>query len=153
MRRAPRRKNPRHQNAYRVSDEDRADKAPVGSDITAVDLFLSIRVAARTTAARQTATAIIVPTTSPRVTRSSARGSRESMVAILHLAKVAPIGQSGIGLSAIIDPVSVIWVTILVAKRKDAPYRSGGWIKVKTLEWKAANKYRTKLFEKAGSRR
>jgi bifunctional non-homologous end joining protein LigD len=39
----------------------------------------------------------------------------------------------------------------IVAKRKDAPYRSGsrsGWIKVKTPEWKAANQYRTKLFEK-----
>ena len=39
----------------------------------------------------------------------------------------------------------------IVAKRKDAPYRSdarSGWIKVKTAEWKAANQYRTKLFEK-----
>jgi bifunctional non-homologous end joining protein LigD len=39
----------------------------------------------------------------------------------------------------------------IVAKRKDAPYRSGtrsGWIKVKTSEWKAANQYRAKLFEK-----
>jgi bifunctional non-homologous end joining protein LigD len=39
----------------------------------------------------------------------------------------------------------------IVAKRRDAPYRSGtrgGWIKVKTLEWKAANRYRAKLFEK-----
>ena len=39
----------------------------------------------------------------------------------------------------------------IVAKRKDAPYRSGtrsGWIKVKTPEWKAANRYRAKLFEK-----
>jgi bifunctional non-homologous end joining protein LigD len=39
----------------------------------------------------------------------------------------------------------------IVAKRKDAPYRSGtrsGWIKVKTPEWKAANRYRVKLFEK-----
>jgi bifunctional non-homologous end joining protein LigD len=40
----------------------------------------------------------------------------------------------------------------IVAKRKDAPYRSGarsGWIKVKTPEWKAANRYRAKLFEKS----
>ena len=40
----------------------------------------------------------------------------------------------------------------IVAKRKDAPYRSGtrsGWIKVKTPEWKAANEYRAKLFEKS----
>jgi bifunctional non-homologous end joining protein LigD len=40
----------------------------------------------------------------------------------------------------------------IVAKRKDAPYRSGtrsGWIKVKTSEWKAANQYRAKLFEKS----
>jgi hypothetical protein len=40
----------------------------------------------------------------------------------------------------------------IVAKRKDAPYRSGtrsGWIKVRTPEWKAANKYRAKLFEKS----
>jgi len=39
----------------------------------------------------------------------------------------------------------------IVAKRKDSPYRSGtrsGWIKVKTPEWKAANPYRAKLFEK-----
>jgi ATP-dependent DNA ligase len=39
----------------------------------------------------------------------------------------------------------------IVCKRKDAPYRSGprsGWVKVKTEEWKAANQYRAKLFEK-----
>jgi bifunctional non-homologous end joining protein LigD len=39
----------------------------------------------------------------------------------------------------------------IVAKRKDSPYRSGtrsGWIKVKTSERKAANRYRAKLFEK-----
>jgi bifunctional non-homologous end joining protein LigD len=39
----------------------------------------------------------------------------------------------------------------IVAKRRDAPYRSGtrsGWIKVKTAEWKTANRYRAKLFEK-----
>jgi bifunctional non-homologous end joining protein LigD len=39
----------------------------------------------------------------------------------------------------------------IVAKRKDSPYRSGtrsGWIEVKTPEWKAANQYRAKLFEK-----
>jgi bifunctional non-homologous end joining protein LigD len=39
----------------------------------------------------------------------------------------------------------------IVAKRKDAPYRSGtrsGWIKVKTPEWKAVNQHRAKLFEK-----
>ena len=39
----------------------------------------------------------------------------------------------------------------IVAKRRDAPYRSGtrsGWIKVKTPEWKAANRYRAKLFQK-----
>jgi bifunctional non-homologous end joining protein LigD len=44
----------------------------------------------------------------------------------------------------------------IVAKRKDAPYRSGtrsGWIKVKTPEWKAANRYRAKLFEKGPDRR
>jgi bifunctional non-homologous end joining protein LigD len=41
----------------------------------------------------------------------------------------------------------------IVAKRKDSPYRSGtrsGWIKVKTPEWKAVNRYRAKLFEKPG---
>jgi bifunctional non-homologous end joining protein LigD len=40
----------------------------------------------------------------------------------------------------------------IVAKRKDAAYRSGarsGWVKIKTSEWKATNKYRAKLFEKA----
>jgi bifunctional non-homologous end joining protein LigD len=39
----------------------------------------------------------------------------------------------------------------IVSKRKDAPYRSGtrsGWIKVKTPEWKKANRYRAKLFER-----
>ena len=38
-----------------------------------------------------------------------------------------------------------------MCKRKDAPYRSGarsGWIKIKTSEWRAANQYRAKLFEK-----
>jgi bifunctional non-homologous end joining protein LigD len=38
----------------------------------------------------------------------------------------------------------------VVCKRKDAPYRSGlraGWVKVKTEQWKAANRYRAKLFE------
>ena len=41
----------------------------------------------------------------------------------------------------------------IVAKRRDSPYRSGtrsGWIKVKTPEWKAANQYRARLFEKPG---
>ena len=40
----------------------------------------------------------------------------------------------------------------IVAKRRDAPYRSGtrsGWIKVMTPEWKAANNYRAKLFAKS----
>jgi ATP-dependent DNA ligase len=39
----------------------------------------------------------------------------------------------------------------IVGKRKDPAYRPGirsGWIKVKTAEWKAANQYRAKLFEK-----
>jgi bifunctional non-homologous end joining protein LigD len=39
----------------------------------------------------------------------------------------------------------------IVAKRKDAPYRSGrrsGWLKVKTSEWKAANEWRAECFEK-----
>ena len=42
----------------------------------------------------------------------------------------------------------------IVTKRKDdAPYRSGtrsGWIKVKTSEWKAANRWRAEFFEKEG---
>jgi hypothetical protein len=41
----------------------------------------------------------------------------------------------------------------IVAKRRDAPYRSGtrsGWIKVKTTEWRASNQWRAKFFEKAG---
>jgi bifunctional non-homologous end joining protein LigD len=40
----------------------------------------------------------------------------------------------------------------IVAKHKDAPYRSGtrsGWIKIKTLEWKAANRWRGEFFEKS----
>jgi bifunctional non-homologous end joining protein LigD len=39
----------------------------------------------------------------------------------------------------------------IVAKRRDAPYRSGtrsGWIKVKTSEWRASNHWRAKFFEK-----
>jgi bifunctional non-homologous end joining protein LigD len=43
----------------------------------------------------------------------------------------------------------------IVGKRKDVPYRSGtrsGWTKAKTSEWKAPNQYRTKLFDKVGSR-
>jgi ATP-dependent DNA ligase len=39
----------------------------------------------------------------------------------------------------------------IVAKRKDASYRSGprcGWVKVKTAVWRAANQYRAKLFER-----
>jgi bifunctional non-homologous end joining protein LigD len=39
----------------------------------------------------------------------------------------------------------------IVCKRKDAPYRSGprsGWVKIKTAEWKAANRHRAKLFER-----
>ena len=39
----------------------------------------------------------------------------------------------------------------IVAKGKDAPYRSGtrsSWIKVNTAEWKAANQHRAALFEK-----
>jgi bifunctional non-homologous end joining protein LigD len=43
----------------------------------------------------------------------------------------------------------------IVAKRKDAPYRSGsqsGWIKVKTAEWRAANQWRPKFFEKPAKR-
>jgi bifunctional non-homologous end joining protein LigD len=39
----------------------------------------------------------------------------------------------------------------IVCKRKDARYRSGarcGWVKIKTEQWKAANRYRAKLFEK-----
>jgi bifunctional non-homologous end joining protein LigD len=39
----------------------------------------------------------------------------------------------------------------IVAKRRDKPYRSGtrsGWIKVKISEWKVANQWRAKVFEK-----
>ena len=41
----------------------------------------------------------------------------------------------------------------IVAKRRDAPYRSGtrsGWIKVKTSEWRADNRWRGEFFEKTG---
>ena len=40
----------------------------------------------------------------------------------------------------------------IVSKRKDSIYRSGprcGWIKTKCQGWRAANKDRGKLFEKA----
>ena len=39
----------------------------------------------------------------------------------------------------------------IVSKRRDAPYVSGtrgGWVKVKTATWRAANRERYKLFEK-----
>jgi bifunctional non-homologous end joining protein LigD len=39
----------------------------------------------------------------------------------------------------------------IVAKRKDAPYRSStrsGWVKVKTSEWKADNWWRGEFLEK-----
>ena len=39
----------------------------------------------------------------------------------------------------------------IVCKLKDAPYRSGlrsGCTKIKTEQWRAANRYRAKLFEK-----
>jgi bifunctional non-homologous end joining protein LigD len=39
----------------------------------------------------------------------------------------------------------------IVCKRKDAPYRSGtrsGWVKVKTLEWRADNRWRGEFFER-----
>ena len=41
------------------------------------------------------------------------------------------------------------WRTI-VAKRKDAPYRPGtrsSWVKVKTSEWRADNRWRGEFFE------
>jgi bifunctional non-homologous end joining protein LigD len=41
----------------------------------------------------------------------------------------------------------------VVAKRRDAPYRSGpsrSWLKTKCLSWKAANRERWRLFEAAG---
>jgi bifunctional non-homologous end joining protein LigD len=53
--------------------------------------------------------------------------------------------------SVLLDKCKRLGLEGIVAKRKDAPYRSGtrsGWIKVKTEEWKAENKYRAKLFEK-----
>jgi bifunctional non-homologous end joining protein LigD len=43
----------------------------------------------------------------------------------------------------------------IVAKRRDAPYRSGtrsGWIKVKTSEWRSSNQWRAKFFEKPATR-
>jgi bifunctional non-homologous end joining protein LigD len=43
----------------------------------------------------------------------------------------------------------------IVCKRKDSVYRSGprsGWIKVKTSEWMAANKFRARLFERGKAR-
>ena len=39
----------------------------------------------------------------------------------------------------------------IVAKRKDAPYLSGtrsGWVKVKTSEWRADNRWHGEFFEK-----
>jgi bifunctional non-homologous end joining protein LigD len=39
----------------------------------------------------------------------------------------------------------------IVSKRRDAPYRSGkqcGWVKVKCVTWREANKERWRLFER-----
>ena len=41
----------------------------------------------------------------------------------------------------------------VVSKKREAPYRSGScrdWVKVKTAEWKAANRDRGKLFGENG---
>jgi ATP-dependent DNA ligase len=54
-------------------------------------------------------------------------------------------------LAALLADCTRLGLEGIVAKRKDGPYRSGarsGWIKVKTDEWKAANQYRAKLFQK-----
>ena len=40
----------------------------------------------------------------------------------------------------------------IVSKKRSAPYAAGvncGWIKVKTREWREANRERYKLFQKA----
>jgi hypothetical protein len=45
---------------------------------------------------------------------------------------------------ALLEECARLGLESIVCKRKDAPYRSGsrsGWIKVKTPEWKAANRY------------
>lgn len=56
------------------------------------------------------------------------------------------------------DPLKLLEVTQrmhlegIVSKRADQPYRSGkaaGWTKTKTATWRAANRERCRLFEKA----
>jgi bifunctional non-homologous end joining protein LigD len=40
----------------------------------------------------------------------------------------------------------------IVSKRREQPYRSGqnsGWVKVKTVTWREANKNRCEMFEKS----
>jgi hypothetical protein len=54
-----------------------------------------------------------------------------------------------------ISKLPTLSAILVVAKRKDSPYRSGtrsGWIKVKTSEWKNANRYGAKLFAKIDER-
>ena len=53
--------------------------------------------------------------------------------------------------SALLAECGRLGLERILAKPRDAPYRSGtrsGWLKIKTPEWKAANRYRAKLFDK-----
>lgn len=53
---------------------------------------------------------------------------------------------------ALLEAVASMKLEGIVCKKADQPYRSGknpGWVKVKTAQWKAANRDRGELFSKA----
>ena len=58
--------------------------------------------------------------------------------------------QQGLGDMRSPENEHVVGLDGIVCKRKDSPHRSGtrcGWIRVKTEQWKAANRFRAKLFD------
>ena len=80
----------------------------------------------------------LVPPASLRLSAGMHRGMKgtRNFMALLHRRHV---------------PTCVYYLEGIMAKRRDAPCRSdtrSGWIKAKTPEWKAANQYRARLFEK-----
>jgi len=84
---------------------------------------------------------------------SAAATRRAKLQALLSRAKcnLMRFSESFPDVGALLAECARLRLEGIVCKRKDAPYRSGsrsGWIKVKTPEWKAANQYRAKLFEK-----
>jgi bifunctional non-homologous end joining protein LigD len=80
---------------------------------------------------------------------------RARLQALLARAKsnLLPFSESFPDANALLTECSRRGLEGIVAKRQDAPYRPGtrsGWIKVKTSEWKAANRWRGEFFETTG---